>query len=213
MTELGGNADSLSPTQLEVSNVSQKFIRSWVFKDISFELTAGDRLLLTGSNGSGKSTLMRILAGQLTPSKGSVSLKVKGETLPPEVFYRHICWTGPYFDLYADLTLEETLHLHFQFKDCLLPDPKDIIQELKLTTHARKALKNYSSGMLQRVKVGLTLFTKGALLLLDEAGSNLDPDNADYLFSKIDEFQNDRILIFASNTPSEFERFEKRIDL
>lgn len=213
MTDTGSKVTSSSPARLRVNQVSQKFMRSWIFRDLSFEIGTGERLLLTGPNGSGKSTLIRIIAGQLSPSKGSVSLEIKGKNIPAEEFYRHICWTGPYFDLYPELTLEEAIQLHFQFKTCILPNPKRIIEELNLKPHARKALKNYSSGMLQRVKVGLTLFTQGTLLLLDEAGSNLDPENANYIFSKIDEFQNDRMLIFASNTPSEYNRFERRFDL
>ena len=145
--------------RLEVSGVSQKFLRSWIFKDISLSLESGKSMLITGPNGSGKSTLLRIIAGQLEPTKGSVSLTIDGKVIPREFTYRHLCWSGPYFDLYTDLTLEEAIQMHFQFKDCILNKPKDIIQELKLKAHARRALKNYSSGMLLR-KSGLNPLLK-----------------------------------------------------
>ena len=65
--------------RLTVSKVSQKFLRSWIFKDVSLEIESGERLLVTGPNGSGKSTLLRIISGQLEATKGEITLEIEGK--------------------------------------------------------------------------------------------------------------------------------------
>ncbi|MEM7039717.1 MAG: ATP-binding cassette domain-containing protein, partial [Bacteroidota bacterium] len=158
---------------LSAKNLSKRFYRQWVFRDLSFGLDKGEHLLITGSNGSGKSTLMHILAGQLTPTRGEYRLLNGKRRLDYGEYYRFISWSGPYMDLYADLTVEEAIRLHFRFHKPLLP-LKDIPTRLHLAKDRHKPLRHFSSGMLHRVKVGLAIFSDSRLLLLDEATTNMD---------------------------------------
>ena len=198
---------------LEVDKVGKKFYRKWIFRDVSFRLKAGESLLLRGPNGSGKSTLLRILAGQLSPSEGSVRFFRNDEPVPSPQMYQYLSWTGPYLDLYGDLNLSEAVKLHFRFKQCLLDKPDQVITELNLQKQKQKPLRTFSSGMIQRLKVGLALYADSPLLLLDEPGSNLDEENTTFILNKIREFQTDRILIFVSNNPGEFSSFERQLEL
>lgn len=200
-------------TRIEAKGIGKRYFHSWILKNVSFSLENGQQLLITGPNGSGKSTLMRILAGQLTPNKGEVILTHEGKQIPYPQFYRYLAWTGPYFDLYSDLTLKEAVKLHFQFKKNLLPSVDSVIQKLRLQKDKNKLLKQFSSGMLHRLKVGLCIYTDAPLLFLDEASSNLDENNTNFIFEQIEEFQNDRLLIFVSNNAQEFSRFATRLDL
>lgn len=199
-------------SSLVAKDIGKKFYRNWIFKNLSFELSRGEKLLLTGPNGSGKSTLLRIIAGQLTPTKGTLTFAAGKRLLPPEAYYRHLSWAGPYMDLYPDLTLKEAIKLHFRFKKPLISE-KEIPDRLRLSEHLDKPLRHFSSGMLHRVKTGLAIFSHSRLLLLDEATTNMDQTNSDLVFEWLEELQGDRILIFASNNQAEFGRFEKRLDL
>jgi ABC-type multidrug transport system ATPase subunit len=198
--------------ELNAQGLGKKFYRHWVFRQIDLHLQTGDRLLVTGSNGAGKSTLIRVLAGQLTPTAGSISLTQDGKAIDPEVAHRVLSWSGPYMDLYQDLTLQEAVDMHFRFRDGLLSN-SEVIQELRLGDHADKQLRHFSSGMLQRVKVGLAIFTKAPLLLLDEATATMDESNARYIYDLTHAHLDGRILIYASNNAVEFERFERRLEL
>ncbi|MEM6272490.1 MAG: ATP-binding cassette domain-containing protein [Bacteroidota bacterium] len=198
--------------KLSAEGLGKRFHRQWVFKNLDLELNEGERLLITGSNGSGKSTLMRILAGQLNPTKGTVRLTDDNQDLDPEIWYRYISWSGPYMDLYPDFTLAETIRLHFRFRDALLPRT-DIIPGLNLEKHADKPLRNYSSGMLHRVKVGLAIFSQSKVLLLDEATTNMDAENSGLVIDWVKKYRENRILIYAGNKPEEFVHFERRLEM
>jgi ABC-type multidrug transport system ATPase subunit len=196
--------------KLEAENLGKRFHRQWVFKNIGFSLAEGEKLLITGSNGSGKSTLLRILAGQLTPTSGDLRLQNGKRLVPPENYYRFISWSGPYMDLYPDLSLDEAVRMHFRFRKPIL-SLKDIIPTLNLEKHRDKPLRNFSSGMLHRVKVGLAIFSQSRILLLDEATTNMDPENSALVIEWIQKYQEGRILIYAGNKPEEFVHFERRL--
>ncbi|MCB9230299.1 MAG: ATP-binding cassette domain-containing protein [Bacteroidia bacterium] len=200
-------------TRIEAKGIGKRYFHQWILKDISFSLENGEQLLITGPNGSGKSTLLRILAGQLTPTRGEIQLQNQGKIIPPHLFYKYLAWTGPYFDLYTDLTLREAVNLHFRFKPLLLPSNEDVIRRLRLEKDANKQLRQFSSGMLHRLKVGLCIYSDVPLLFLDEASTNLDETNTQFIFEELEEFQKDRLLIFVSNNNPEFSRFGRRLDL
>lgn len=199
--------------QLRLEGIGKKFYQRWLFRNISFDFSEHPHLALVGTNGSGKSTLMRIIAGQLNPSEGKVHCHWKGKPLPFNQLYQHLSWTGPYIDLYPELTLREQVDLHFRMKKCRLDSPADIIRELDLVAHQDKPLQWYSSGMIQRVKVGLALFTHSDLLLLDEPTSNMDQGNADRIMALIKEHTQERLWVLASNLPREYEQFDQLIRL
>lgn len=197
---------------LEGKEVGQRFHKQWIFKNVNFKLSSGDRLLITGANGSGKSTLFRILAGQLSPTKGSMQLLQNGNPLEPGKWFRHISWSGPYMDLYPELRLREAFKMHFNFRQAIL-SLDEILDRLRLAEHKEKELRHFSSGMLHRVKVGLALFSKSEILLLDEATTNMDEENSQLIWDLAREYQQDRILVWASNRVTEFNWFEMRLDL
>ena len=196
---------------LRAESLAKRFHRQWIFKDISFSLVAGDKLLITGSNGSGKSTLLRILSGQLNPSKGGVHVVYGKRKIHPDSFYRYISWSGPYMDLYPDLTLGEAVDMHYRFRDCLFDKKAEVISIMNLQAHIDKPLRNFSSGMLHRVKVGLAVFSKSKILLLDEATTNMDQENSGLVIEWIQKYQEERILVYAGNKPEEFVHFEQQL--
>lgn len=199
--------------RLSIEAVGKKFYQRWIFRGVSFDLQKGELLALTGSNGSGKSTLLRIIAGQLKPNEGHVQYFRQEQPLPGAEVYKHLSWSGPYIDLYPDLNLRELFSLHFRFKKCLLDDVAQAFDLLNLADHAHKPLRFYSSGMIQRCKVGLALFTDAPLLLLDEPTSNMDPQNAHNMLQLIHTYRQDRMTVLASNMEREYETAIRRIDL
>ena len=60
--------------RLEAKNLSRKYRGKYALNDVSFALSGGDVCLLLGPNGSGKTTLMKLIAGLVSPSAGSIEL-------------------------------------------------------------------------------------------------------------------------------------------
>lgn len=196
-----------------MEEVGKRFYQRWLFRSMSHDFSAHPHLALVGPNGSGKSTLMRIIAGQMIPTEGKVRYRINGEIVPTNQWYQSLSWSGPYVALYPDLTLREHLNLHFRFKDCLLPDQEALIEILRLKAHVDKPLRVYSSGMLQRVKVGTALFTDTPVLMLDEPTSNMDQENADYMLGLIQQYLGARIFILASNLAREYQTLPVQLHL
>ncbi|RMG27996.1 MAG: ATP-binding cassette domain-containing protein [Bacteroidetes bacterium] len=205
--------DTTAAFRLSFSGLGKKYYQRWLFRDLAWEAASPCRLAITGSNGSGKSTLLRILGGQLNPTEGQLAFFKGAERLSVLRLYPHLSWSAPFVELYQDLSLEEHIRLHFRFKTCLLPRPEDLIDQLRLRGHEHKKLRYYSSGMRQRAQVGLALFTRSDMLLLDEPTSNMDSHNARLMLELIHTYSQNRILIMASNMEREFETFEDRIRL
>ena len=202
-----------SGLHIKLDNIGKKFYQRWIFKDISHDFGEFPRLALVGKNGSGKSTLLRIIGGQLTPTRGKLTATKGKASINPDSFFRFISWAGPFTSLYLDLTIEEQINLHFKFKACTLKNPQDLVEILDLKNHKDKKLRFYSSGMLQRAKMGLAIFSKSDILLLDEPTSNMDPDNAAKILGLIEENLGDRTYILASNMEREFHSFEQILRL
>jgi ABC-type multidrug transport system ATPase subunit len=156
---------------------------------------------------------LRIIAGQMQASEGKLSYSLEGKKIDPELFFRQISWSGPYVELYQDLSFAEHLRLHFRFRKCLLESKDEVIELLQLGPHRDKKLRFYSSGMLQRAKVGLALFTQSEVLMLDEPTSNMDRDNARRILGLLESHLGDRIFILASNMEREFGSFSNILRL
>ncbi|MEO0473958.1 MAG: ATP-binding cassette domain-containing protein [Bacteroidota bacterium] len=198
---------------IQLNAIGKQFYQRWIFRRISHDFSVAPHLALVGTNGSGKSTLLRIIAGQLAPTEGNVQVFRGSQRIPLDQLYRSISWAAPYIDAYEDLNLEELFSLYFQLKTCLLPSQEAVIRTLNLWEDRTKPLKFYSSGMLQRAKVGMALFTKSDVLLLDEPTANMDDANANRMLGLIDEYAAGRMLVLASNMTREFARFDHVIRL
>jgi ABC-type multidrug transport system ATPase subunit len=202
-----------SRLHIQLQQVGKQFYRRWIFRDVNLELSSPSKIALVGTNGSGKSTLLRIIAGQLSPSEGSITFKTGSQRLPISQVYQSLSWAGPQLEMYPELSLEELLDLHFRLKPCRLENPFSLIDLLDFRGHHQKPLKFFSSGMQQRAKVGIALFTQSALLLLDEPTSNMDEANAQRMLGLIEEHSQDRILVLASNMKREFESYAEILKL
>ena len=130
-------------------------------KHISFEIHRGEVVGLVGTNGSGKSTMLKIIAGVLEPSEGSV--KVHGNIAP-------LIELGAGFD--PELTARENIYLNgtvLGFSPKYLDEKFDEIVEFsELQNFLDVPLKNYSSGMVARIGFAIATITKPDILIADE---------------------------------------------
>lgn len=174
----------------------------------------GDRLAVTGANGSGKSTLLRILAGVLSPSKGTVEMYVDGERTPAE---RHPLQSGlvaPYLNVYDGFSPRENLRFVARVRRLAGASRRidEALEAVDLTDRADDAVSTFSSGMKQRVKFAVAILPAPPLLLLDEPRVNLDSAGLD-MVGRIMDLQRERggVLVVATNDPAEAAMHDRQI--
>ncbi len=200
--------------KIQLHEASKRFQYEWIFKNLNLQLKQGDSLAITGGNGSGKSTLLKCLSGSIPISSGNIIFESKGKSIPESDWYKYLTISAPYLELPEEFTLLELIEFHFKFKNPINQIiPKELVEILYLDQHLNKPVSQFSSGMKQRVKLGIALFSDVPLVLLDEPTSNLDKKGIGWYLELIKEYQKDRILIVCSNDPREYEFCLQKIAL
>ncbi len=200
--------------EIIAENLSKKFQRDWIFRNLNLTFQSPHSYTVVGPNGSGKSTLLQILAGVSSPTNGSVTFKQQQQPISVEYIYRHLSIAAPYLELIEEFTLLELLKFHIGFKplkeDLSL---EELMEVMKLSKAKHKMIKHFSSGMKQRLKLGLAFYAQTDIILLDEPTSNLDKQGIDWYLQEIEKNTKDRLLILCSNQAYEYEFCEHIIDI
>ena len=204
---------SFMQAELVLSNLSKTFNRELLFKQLNAALAPNSATAITGRNGSGKSTLLKIIAGLQLPSEGSAVLRINNKAVATEQHYQYLSFAAPYIELIEEYTLQEMLAFYFKLKPLSPVLSLDQLPELLLLPKAKhKEIRSFSSGMKQRLKVGLAFFTEVPLLLLDEPTSHLDEEGKKWFLKNLQRVQ-DRTIIIASNEEEEIESCTQRIHI
>ncbi len=190
--------------EIELTAAGKRYNRDWIFRNWSAHFAAPRACVITGSNGSGKSTALRTLLGFAPLSEGSIAYRIGGKPVMREEIYNHISICAPYLDLYEELTLDEMARFHFSLKSILTGVREaDFATLIGLERSRTKAVKNFSSGMKQRLKLGLALLSDTSLVLLDEPTSNLDLRGREWYLQMVKTYRRNRLFIVASNNQTE----------
>jgi ABC-type multidrug transport system ATPase subunit len=158
-----------------------------------------------GPNGSGKSTFLQLLSGVLPSTEGKLIYQLDGKTLLDDNWFRQVVIAAPYLELIEELTLLELLTFHQTFKAFKQQLTPDLVAERMQLSHAKhKEIKYYSSGMKQRVKLGLAFFSEASVVILDEPTSNLDRQGAAWYLEQVQQLAPNQLLLIGSNQPDEY---------
>ncbi|HRG78912.1 MAG TPA: ATP-binding cassette domain-containing protein [Cyclobacteriaceae bacterium] len=197
-----------------VKNLSKRFNREWIFKDFSYQFTSPNTYALVGPNGSGKSTLLQILWGQMLASQGSISYENEGRELPTDQVYKHIAIAAPYMDLIDEFTLIEMVRFHFKFKKTRNNlTIEEVVGLLELAPAKDKMISNFSSGMKQRLKLGLTFYSQADALFLDEPTTNLDRKSIEWYHRHREQLPDKTLVLIASNQEHEYPANAQKVDI
>lgn len=176
----------------------------WALNDISFEVRKGDSVGLVGMNGSGKSTMLKIIAGVLKPTKGSVETT---GTMAPMIEL------GAGFD--HDLTARENIYLNGALigypQEMLEERFDDIISFAGLERFVDVPIKNFSSGMLARLAFSIATIGNPDLLIVDEVLSVGDFRFQEKCERRIQNMmKEDTSILFVSHSIEQVQKLCKR---
>lgn len=197
---------------ISLNNLGRRFNRDWIFRNVNFRFTTGFYALL-GHNGSGKSTLLSLISGQLSPTEGEVTLSINQNSISIENFFQHIAWVAPYTELPEELSLKEFFEFHFSIRAGKIANVNEFAELAMLPNDLDKAIRHFSSGMKQRLKLLTALISNTEVLLLDEPLSNLDDKGEAWYFNMLDRFSHNKIVLIASNQEREYSMCDHKIDI
>ena len=200
-----------APT-IVVDHVSKWYGDVVAVSDVSFGVVPGVTALL-GPNGAGKSTTLKMLAGLLAVSSGSIAVLGEPARGQPGA-YRRLGLVPEQEELYPFLTGREFVRLSAVLQK--LPDPDAAtaraIGLVEMDEAARRRVGGYSKGMRQRIKVAAALVHDPAVLLMDEPLNGTDPVQRAGLIALIRRLgAAGKTVLVSSHVLVEVERFAENI--
>jgi ABC-type multidrug transport system ATPase subunit len=186
--------------RIELQNTGKKFNTEWIFRNLSYTFEGGQSYAILGRNGSGKSTLLQVISASMHPTTGTIRYFHDGKEITEEHIFRFLSCSAPYLELIEEFKLREMLQFHFRFKNLISGYSVDkAIGMLGFKTADHKQIRQFSSGMKQRVKLLLAFLSDTPLLLLDEPTTNLDQSGMDWYLNLVNDFTKKRTVIICSN--------------
>ncbi|KQT44621.1 ABC transporter ATP-binding protein [Aureimonas sp. Leaf454] len=188
----GGRVD-LSPV-ISVEGLSKAFGPVEVLKNIGFDLRAGEVHAVIGENGAGKSTLMKILAGHLQPSGGTLSIRGEPVRLsgPTDAERRGIVLVHQEILLAPDLTVAQNIHLGRELRRGLTLDDKamnrsarEALEGLGASIDPHAVVGSLSIAQRQLVQIARALLVPHEVVIFDEPTASLTPHETEALLRVI----------------------------
>jgi ABC-2 type transport system ATP-binding protein len=182
---------------------------------IDFTLRRGSVAALLGGNGAGKTTTIAMLMGLVTPTSGEA--RVFGADMARERYrvLHRMNFESPYVDVPMRLTVRQNLEV-FGGLYGVRSLPRrigEIAHELRLTELLDRSYGRLSAGQKTRVSLAKALLNEPELLLLDEPTASLDPDTADWVRTRLENYCRERAatVVLASHNMAEVERLADRV--
>ncbi len=169
------------------SSVSKQFLPdTYALKDISFEISPGELVLLTGPSGAGKSTLMKLLTKEYDPTSGKILFHGTNlKDIRDSKIHEHRRKIGVVFqedNLIPELNVWENIALPLSIigKDEAEIEERitDLLELVSLTDKALHFPKQLSGGEAQRIGIARALSTAPSIIFADEPTGNLDQENS-----------------------------------
>ncbi len=164
---------------IAAAGLTRRFGSRLVVDDVSFEVERSEIVALLGPNGAGKTTTMRMLAGLIAPTSGSVTIDGVGLTRATGALLRsRIGFLTESPGVWDRLTVRENLQVYSGLYG--LAHANGVIDRMlelfRLTAQASTRTAELSKGMRQKVALARALLHEPRILLLDEPTSGLDPE-------------------------------------
>jgi ABC-type multidrug transport system ATPase subunit len=159
---------------------------------------------LLGPNGAGKSTLMRILAGLLEPTSGSVELDGEDIVARPERVWSRLGYLPQDFGFYPHLTGHAMLAHLLRLKGVQAPGgiarlADELLERVNLSFAAKRKVKSYSGGMRQRLGIAQAIAGDPRLIIVDEPTAGLDPEERLRFYHLLAELAQGRIVVLSTH--------------
>ena len=200
---------------LTAQHLTRRFADRVAVSDVSFELAAGEIFALLGPNGAGKTTTLRMLAGLIAPTSGSV--RIEGDAMTAGTAPRlrnRIGFLTEAPGLWDTLTVHENLSVYASLYGLREPDKavNDALTLFQIRDRSGDRTARLSKGLKQRVALARAIVHQPRIVLLDEPTSGLDPESARDVRELIVGMRSEgRAVVLCTHNLDEVERVADRV--
>lgn len=194
---------------IELQHLSKRFGSFRAVDDINLTVGSGEVLGFLGPNGAGKSTTMKMVAGFLMPSKGTVKVAGHDVVSDPMSVKRAIGYLPEGAPLYPDMTPMGLLKFAAAARD--LPKAtrrqaiERVVERVELGSVRNKRIETLSKGFKRRVGLGLAILHDPQVLILDEPTDGLDPTQKHHVRTLIQEMSQGKVIVLSTHILEEVE--------
>ncbi|WP_223869908.1 ABC transporter ATP-binding protein [Paenibacillus sabuli] len=160
---------------LRIADVTKRIGRQTIIGGLDLEAGRGQVIALCGGNGAGKSTILRMIAGILHPTSGTISIDGLAWAKQRRRYAAQVGYMPDDYRFGAGLTALETMTFWAKLKGLPRGRAEEALREVGLGETGRKPVSSFSKGMRQRVMLAQALLAHPPLLLMDEPTNGLDP--------------------------------------
>lgn len=200
---------------IELAHVTKKYDGKAVVQDLTLHIAKGEVVGFLGPNGAGKTTTVRMIAGVLPPSNGTVLINEQNLFSEDLTTRPHIGYLPENNPIYDDMTVEEFLKMWAELKAIPKPDHAALIEEAVVSTGLEEVyyrpIAELSKGYKQRTGLAQAIVSKPQILLLDEPTEGLDPNQRRDIHKLLTNIGKERTVIICSHVLSEITKMCNRI--
>lgn len=190
---------------IEVKNISKKFGKLEVLKNISVSCKSGECIALIGPNGCGKTTLIKSILGMVLPQEGSILFDRK--TIFGDYLYRKNIGYMPQIGRYPDnMTIGQIIEMIKKIRNTNEHLDEELYHNFEIEKMLHKQMRTLSGGTTQKVSAVLAFLFNPNVLILDEPTAGLDPLASEILKEKIiKEKEKGKLILITSHLLSELD--------
>ncbi len=188
---------------IKTTNLTKRYGAKLAVDDLSFAVAPGEVLGFLGANGAGKSTTMRMIAGFIAPSAGSVSVCGHDIQRDPVAAKRCMGYLPEGAPSYGEMTVDEFLAFIADIRALRGAQRRarrtEVVERLGLAGVLGQIVETLSKGYRRRVGLAQALIHDPQVLILDEPTDGLDPNQKHEVRRLINELSKDKLVIVSTH--------------
>ncbi len=178
------------------------------------EVPVGSIYGFLGTNGAGKSTTIRNVLGLLKPQSGSINLFEKEINKSKPRIFQQVGSLIESPSLYPHLHAVDNLKIVCKYRGVSNTKIESVLEKVNLLQHRKKKVKQFSTGMKQRLGLAMALIHDPELLILDEPTNGLDPNGITEIRNIILQLREEgKTIMLSSHLLSEIEKIATQVGI
>ena len=182
MTQTGRG--SLTQHNLQINFLELYRNDDRIFSEISFDLSEGQHLLISGANGTGKTSLLRVICGLTIPTGGTILWNQLATNNIDCRYYEHLAYLGHKNALIPELTARENLEYTFEGNRSI-NRTSSVLEAFDLNNYLDQYAEKLSNGQIRKIALSRILLSEKTLWILDEPAANLDTSGTQFLLAEM----------------------------